>query len=182
MRCKYSIVYSYAKQLGWKDRPFCEKRLLNVINQATDILSAYLKVTQHLSQQFRHHFGQLNLTFPQALVLTVLGEEGPMPISELAERTGSANSTISGIVDRLEKLGLLKRERSNKDRRVIYVSSTAEYTAMRKKATTSVNGYFAGLIEKIDPTDRQEILIALGKLDSVLREEEKTGACRQKRL
>ena len=53
-----------------------------------------------MSQQFRSHFGRLNLTFPQALVLTVLGEDGPLPISALAERTGSANSTVSGIVER----------------------------------------------------------------------------------
>ena len=71
-----------------------------------NIFMSYLRVTQHMSQQFRSHFGRLDLTFPQALVLTVLGEDGPVPISALAERTGSANSTVSGIVDRLEKLGL----------------------------------------------------------------------------
>ena len=73
-----------------------------------NIFMSYLRVTQHMSQQFRSHFGRLDLTFPQALVLTVLGEDGPVPISALAERTGSANSTVSGIVDRLEKAGLLK--------------------------------------------------------------------------
>ena len=66
-----------------------------------NIFMSYLRVTQHMSQQFRSHFGRLDLTFPKALVLTVLGEDGPVPISALAERTGSANSTVSGIVDRL---------------------------------------------------------------------------------
>ena len=61
-----------------------------------NIFMSYLRVTQHMSQQFRSHFGRLDLTFPQALVLTVLGEDGPVPISALAERTGSANSTVSG--------------------------------------------------------------------------------------
>ena len=74
-----------------------------------NIFMSYLRVTQHMSQQFRSHFGRLDLTFPQALVLTVLGEDGPVPISALAERTGSANSTVSGIVDRLEKLGLARQ-------------------------------------------------------------------------
>lgn len=59
-----------------------------------NIFMSYLRVTQHMSQQFRSHFGRLDLTFPQALVLTVLGEDGPVPISALAERTGSANSTV----------------------------------------------------------------------------------------
>ena len=38
-----------------------------------NIFVSYLRVTQHMSQQFRSHFGRLDLTFPQALVLTVLG-------------------------------------------------------------------------------------------------------------
>ena len=49
-----------------------------------NIFVSYLRVTQHMSQQFRSHFGRLDLTFPQALVLSVLGEEGPVPISALA--------------------------------------------------------------------------------------------------
>ena len=81
---------------------------------------SYLRVTQHmsLSSSAATSAGCLYLTFPQALVLTVLGEDGPVPISALAERTGSANSTVSGIVDRLEKAGLARRQRSSEtDRR-----------------------------------------------------------------
>ena len=88
-------------------------------NGSSDLLMTYLRVSQHMSRLFREHFGRLHLTFPQALVLSVLGEEGPLPISALAERTGSANSTVSGIVERLEKLGLARRQRSEVDRRVI---------------------------------------------------------------
>ena len=95
-----------------------------------------------MSQLFRAHFGRLDLTFPQALVLTALGDGDPVPISTLAERTGSANSTVSGIVDRLEKLGLAKRERSELDRRVIYVSATQRYAELKQKASTDVGGVF----------------------------------------
>ena len=49
--------------------------------EQSDIFMTYLRVTQHMSQQFRSHFGRMDLTFPQALVLSVLGEEGPVPIS-----------------------------------------------------------------------------------------------------
>lgn len=132
------------------------------------VLMSYLRVTQHMSQQFRAHFGRLNLTFPQALVLNVLGEEGPVPISMLAERTGSANSTVSGIVDRLEKLGLAKRERSENDRRVIYVSATEKYRALREKAATDVSGYFNSLLDTMAPEDKAMVAEAFQKLDAVL--------------
>ena len=133
-----------------------------------NIFVSYLRVTQHMSQQFRSHFGRLNLTFPQALVLTVLGEDGPLPISALAERTGSANSTVSGIVDRLEKLDLARRERSEADRRVIYVTATDKYKELRRKAETNVSGYFSSLMDSMEPGDRELVFSALEKLDEAL--------------
>ena len=133
-----------------------------------DIFMSYLRLTQHMSQQFRSHFGRLNLTFPQALVLTALGEGEPVPISTLAERTGSANSTVSGIVDRLEKLGLAKRQRSELDRRVIYVCATEKYAALREKTSTDVSGYFDSLLRSMPAEDRKLIAAALQKLDEAL--------------
>lgn len=141
------------------------------MNDSHDILMCYLRVTQHMSRHFREHFGKLNLTFPQALVLSVLGEDGPLPISALAERTGSANSTVSGIVDRLEKLELARRERSETDRRVIYVAATEKYKALRKQAGTNVSGYFSSLLDSMEEADRTLVAEALGKLDKALAAE-----------
>ena len=141
-----------------------------------NLFVSYLRVTQHVSQQFRSHYGRMDLTFPQAMVLTVLGEDGPVPISTLAERTGSANSTVSGIVDRLEKLGLAKRQRSETDRRVIYVSATEKYAALRDKAVTDVNSYFTALMGNMPEEDRKLVATALQKLDEALsRVEEEKG-------
>ncbi|MBU5436283.1 MarR family winged helix-turn-helix transcriptional regulator [Pseudoflavonifractor sp. MSJ-37] len=143
------------------------------MEETSNVLMTYLRVTQRMSQQFRSHFGRLNLTFPQALVLNVLAEEGPVPISTLAERTGSANSTVSGIVDRLEKLELAKRERSENDRRVIYVSVTDKYRALREKTATDVNGYFDSLLDKMDEKDRSMVKSALEKLETALDDGER---------
>lgn len=139
-----------------------------MVNGSSDILMTYLRVTQHMSRLFREHFGRLHLTFPQALVLNVLGEEGPMPISLLAERTGSANSTVSGIVDRLEKLGLARRERSEQDRRVILVAATEQYETLRRKATADVGGYFDSVMATMSTEDQALVAQALGKLDEAL--------------
>ena len=132
------------------------------------ILMNYLKVNQHLSQQFRSHFGKVNLTFPQALALSVMGAEGPMPISKLADQVGSANSTISGIVDRLERLGLARRTRSELDHRVIYVETTEEYLEIREKAKSGVNEYFSSLLDRLEPGEREEVANALEVLDRAL--------------
>ena len=137
-----------------------------------DIFTSYLRLSQHMSQLFRAHFGRLDLTFPQALVLTALGDGDPVPISALAERTGSANSTVSGIVDRLEKLGLAKRERSTLDRRVIYVSATERYAELKQKTSTDVGSYFDSLLQDMSGEERALIASALQKLDAALERAE----------
>ena len=136
-----------------------------------DIFTPTCAVPAHVSA-VPAHFGRLDLTFPQALVLTALGDGDPVPISTLAERTGSANSTVSGIVDRLEKLGLAKRERSELDRRVIYVSATQRYAELKQKTSTDVGGYFDSLLHDMSGEDRNLIATALGKLDAALAQAE----------
>lgn len=143
--------------------------------EKSNLFLSYLRVTQHMSQQFRNHFGRMDLTFPQAMILTVLGEDGPVPISVLAERTGSANSTVSGIVDRLEKLGLAKRQRSETDRRVIYVSATEKYAELRDRAVTDVHSYFSDLMSSMPEEDRKLVASALQKLDEALNRVEEQG-------
>ena len=89
---------------------------------AKQILHGYLRLYRSISEEYRGQIGTVTLTFPQTLVLSLLSAEGPMPISELAKATGSANSTISGVLDRLEQMELIQRIRSEKDRRVVYVA------------------------------------------------------------
>lgn len=144
-------------------------------NGSSDLLMTYLRVSQHMSRLFREHFGRLHLTFPQALVLSVLREEGPLPISALAERTGSANSTVSGIVDRLEKLELARRERSGLDRRVILVAATEQYETLRQRAVTDVGGYFSSVLATLSQEERAMVAQALSKLDEALLAKEQEG-------
>lgn len=132
------------------------------------ILRDYFRVSQHLTQLFRRHFKQWDITFPQALALSILGREGPMPISKLAERTGSANSTISGVVDRLEGLGLVRRTRSELDRRVIHVEVTPAYDTLKTEADSGVEEYFGALLETLEPEERAQIAQGLKLLEKAL--------------
>ena len=146
------------------------------------ILMNYIQVSQHLSQQFRSHFGKMNLTFPQALALSTLNDQGPMPISKLAELTGSANSTISGVVDRLERLGLAKRKRSELDHRVIYVEATEKYRKLQDRAEAGVNEYFAQLLSAhLTVQERETIAQGLALLDkAIISGQEESERKRQK--
>lgn len=71
---------------------------------------------------FRTH----GLTVAQYNVLRILRGEGrPLPCLEIADRLVTAVPGITGLIDRLEAIGLVARERSAEDRRVVFVTITA---------------------------------------------------------
>lgn len=53
--------------------------------------------------------------------LNVLGARGPLSAGQLADLTGLATGTVTGVVDRLETAGYVRRERDTADRRRVMV-------------------------------------------------------------
>jgi DNA-binding MarR family transcriptional regulator len=81
------------------------------------------------SDQFEIRIARLlreyNLTPSQYNVLRILRGAGQaLPSSEIADRLLQVVPAITGLIDRLEKQGLVSRKRCTKDRRVIYVGIT----------------------------------------------------------
>ena len=142
------------------------------MNRSNEILHAYLQVSRHISEKFRIYYGKLNLTYPQTIVLAILEADGPMPISALAEAAGSANSTISGVVDRLEKMELVQRTRSDSDRRVIYVSTTEQFREHFAKFKATACDRFSAALNTLSPQDAQAVERGLMLLDQALQSEE----------
>lgn len=135
---------------------------------ANQILHAYLRASRQMSIRSQNYLGRLNLTYPQAVTLMILDADGPMPISDLAKATGSANSTTSGVVDRLEKLGLAQRLRSEQDRRKIFVSVTDQYRDIRARTVNDASDHFAAVLQNLDDADQERILTGLNLLADVL--------------
>ena len=106
---------------------------------------SYLRVTQHMSQQFRSHFGRLDLTFPQALVLTVLGEDGPVPSAPWpsapeAQQHGVGHCGPAGKAGAGQTAA--QRDGPAGDLCLRY----GEVQRLRAKAATDVSGYFSSLL------------------------------------
>jgi DNA-binding MarR family transcriptional regulator len=53
--------------------------------------------------------------------LDLIALRGPMPAGAIAEAVGLTSGAITGVVDRLERAGLARRERSSEDRRIVMV-------------------------------------------------------------
>lgn len=87
----------------------------------------FLEVGRIAKQYIRKLFECGQLTAPQGAVMGILLKNGRMKISELSEKVNLSNSTVSGILDRLEKQGFVSRERSVEDRRTVYVTATEKF-------------------------------------------------------
>ena len=56
--------------------------------------------------------------------LTLIGRDGAVSAGELAEKTGLTPGAVTGMIDRLERAGLVRREHDPKDRRRVLVTAT----------------------------------------------------------
>ncbi|MFB7106978.1 MarR family winged helix-turn-helix transcriptional regulator [Streptomyces hydrogenans] len=100
-----------------------------------------------------------NLTASQGKALTVL-RRGPAAMRSLAETMACDASNVTGIIDRLEQRGLVRREPDAFDRRVKNVILTAEgehlTDAIRAKMRTTKEG-----IERLDDQERDSLYTLL---------------------
>jgi MarR family transcriptional regulator, 2-MHQ and catechol-resistance regulon repressor len=84
-----------------------------------------LRTSDQIQIHFTRLFREYGLTPSQYNVLRILRGEGkPLPILEVAERTVTVVPGITGLIDRLEQAGMVRREPCYADRRVIFVAIT----------------------------------------------------------
>ena len=93
------------------------------------------KIHRGMRRFFEFQMKKYGITPPQFEVLISLWTEDGLVLSELSKRLSRDGPTITGIIDRMEKKGLVRRERSTTDRRVIMVFSTPKATAMKEALT-----------------------------------------------
>jgi DNA-binding MarR family transcriptional regulator len=84
---------------------------------AQEIESHLSAVRQTLRQPVEAEFARGRLTGPQRSVMQALFHSGGLSLKELSRSVGLAHSTVSGIVDRLEKRGMAERLPNPNDRR-----------------------------------------------------------------
>jgi DNA-binding MarR family transcriptional regulator len=74
-----------------------------------------------------------DITLPQHRVLVVLAADGPQGISQLADQLGIDQSNASRLCDRLQRLGLIVRQRSSTDGRAVHVHLTSSGAELLKE-------------------------------------------------
>lgn len=97
------------------------------------LLSCEAVIEQRVRALFREHF---EVTLPQFDVLSELERAGkPLTMSQLSRELMVSNGNVTGVIDRLSKNDLVRRVRSQEDRRIQYIELTeAGLSAFRRMA------------------------------------------------
>jgi predicted transcriptional regulator len=104
---------------------------------------------------------QLNLSAAEWKSLGVLEQHGPLTAGRLAELSGFTTGAITGIVDRLERSGYVRRERHPNDRRSVIIHPQRLHEIKRRVAP--IFGSLAGSMAKISSAYTPAQLAAIYK-------------------
>ena len=132
------------------------------------------KLFQEVMILFKHSmskvFEEMNLgmTAPQGMVMGTLSKEKTMKITELSSKLSLSNSTVSGIVDRLEKQGMVERNRSEEDRRVVHVSVSPEFKGLHQNLHKRLEENIGNVLNKGTPEQLDTIFEGLDMLRKLL--------------
>ncbi len=124
-----------------------------------------VRLLQGISRrQSREFIRNYRITGPQLGALRVVAMSPGISLRELSERLYLHTSTVCGIVDRLERRGYLKRERSGEDRRVIRLDVTTDGKRVIKRTPLEGMGLLIHTIDQLPAGKLNEILKGLRAL------------------
>jgi len=113
---------------------------------------------------FRAVFARFDLTEPQWRVLRVLWERDGTPVVELAGVTLIPAPSLVGVLDRLQRAGLVERRPSSRDRRQVHVHLTAHGRALEKRVRPLVDAAYARLEDALAPGEWRALYDALDRV------------------
>jgi DNA-binding MarR family transcriptional regulator len=113
---------------------------------------------------------ELELSAPQVHLLLSLGHDGPLTMGVLARRAAVTEKTVTGLVDRMERDGLVRRERHETDRRVVQVRLTRAGTALHRRLDAGFLEKLTAVLGLLDAADRRHLFHIMEKLISKLED------------
>jgi DNA-binding MarR family transcriptional regulator len=141
--------------------------VMNSSESMPEVFQLIEQVSKKLKQFQRRTMCEARLTPAQYFILSLLWEKDCMPFKDLAAASLTSRPTITGIVDTLEKKGLVTRKPNRNDRRSLLVSLTEKGRTLRQ-ATPTLETIFTNCCSNLTVSETQQLIILLQKLNGTL--------------
>ncbi len=117
-----------------------------------------------LRHMFPFVFGEMDLPPQQIIAIICVEEKGVCSLGDLAKELHVSAPTVTGIVDRLERDGFMKRVPDEKDRRVTNVVITPEAKKIANQFRKNIKERWAYILNNLPAEDREGPLNMLKKI------------------
>ena len=123
--------------------------------------------TRLITQAYTPILTELGITYPQYLVLMVLWEKDNQPVNDIAHRLLLETNTVTPLLQRIEKQGIVCRKKGEKDKRQQIVSLTEKGKELEKKAYAKIP---SGMGEQLSacPLKLEDYKRLAQELDSII--------------
>lgn len=142
-----------------------------VQKQADEIIEIFKSIKKSVSSRFEKSAKKYGFTAPQLSVIFHLHVMPSITLHALSEHMGLTKSTVSGIVDRLEKQGVVKREIPKYNRRIVNLSISEEFKKNNdicKMKKEFMADFISESIKNTDPEEVEKMIYGLRKFSILL--------------
>ncbi len=137
---------------------------------ALDFLSPLHKASRQLTLHLEERTRALGVSSTEGHLLTFLRSYGPVPVGELVRVFGLKQSTLTSMLDRLERAGLLRRDPNPDDRRSFLVRLTGEGGALSDDLSRCLDELEAAIRARVGTADVEgfrAVMAAIGEVTGV---------------
>ena len=145
-----------------------ERHTTDNTDSAIQVMAALRRIIRAIDLHSRALVHQFGLTGPQLVVLKELMESSPQPVNRVATAVSLSQATVTGILDRLERKGMVTRVRDSADKRKVMVSPTPAAEESLAGAPPLLQEHFTAAFEKLPDWERTQILSSLQRIVALM--------------
>lgn len=139
------------------------------IDFANEMAKMFPVLLREVSKQQENILAHGNIAVSHIITIDILKERGPCTMGELAKTLNHTMSAVTGIVDKMLEMGLVKRQRSQEDRRVVRVALLAKGEKLSKKINEARKSMTRELYSVLTEKEGKEYLRMIRKVYDNLR-------------
>lgn len=140
------------------------------------VLISLRRIIQAIDLHSRQLVRQHGITTPQLLILKQIESEGILTVSQLAKQISLKQTTVTDILNRLEKKDLIRRTRDAHDRRKVLIEGTKRGRKLLDAAPSPMQETFEEKFEDLATWKQSMILTSLQLMESLMVEEQISAA------
>jgi DNA-binding MarR family transcriptional regulator len=142
----------------------------DIKNDVDQVIEAILYLYTESRRITKELARRADLTGPQLTVVKLLEQIGDLSLSSLSEKIRAQNSTVTGIIDRMEREGLVTRERSKEDRRVVYIRLTEKGRGLARGIPVEPMEIFRSALETLSAQEMRDLMRIMTKVAKRVRQ------------